>query len=193
MLYSINRSSSGSDWGTACFTCSLIACCWRNFLSLAACTLRRWVSFFVLMVFALVRPPWLVRVDRRRGRRFLVSRLGRVRGWMVCEVLDSSFSWPMGVLARVLRWCTKRVARTVCLFVGSVDDDGRPTLGTALSPTLGAGRLVIIVVNCWRTVACFALIAALAGIVGWNSRTNSVAAMIVLSSSEMVGSLQWAG
>ena len=163
------------------------------FLSFSACTLRRWVSFFVLMVFALVRPPWLVRVDRRRGRRLLLPRLGRVRGWMACGVLASSFSFPMGVLARVLRWWTKRVVRTVCLFVGSVDDDGCPTLGAALSPTLGAGRLVIIAVNSWRTAACFALIAALAGIVGCNSRTNSVAAMIVLSASEMVGSLQCAG
>ena len=134
-----------------------------------------------------------MRVDRRRGRRVVAQRLGQVRGGMAFGVLGSSFSWSMGILTRVWRWCTKRVARTVCLLVGSVNDDGCPTLVTVLSPTLRADRLVIIVVNCWRTAACLALVAALAGIVGCNSRTNSVAAMIVLFASEMVGSLHWAG
>ena len=99
----------------------------------------------------------------------------------------------MGVLALVVRWCTNRVVRTVCLLVGSVDVDGCPTLASALSPTLGAGRLLMIAVNSWRTAACFALRAVFVGTVGFNSLINSVAAMIVLSSSEMVGSLQCAG
>ena len=89
------------------------------------------MSFFVLMVFALVRPPWFIRVDRRRGRRLLVLRLGRVHGGMAFGVIGSLFSWSMGTLARVRRWCTKQVVRTVCLFIGSVDDNGCPTLATA--------------------------------------------------------------
>ena len=96
-------------------------------------------------------------------------------------------------MARVLRWWTKRVALMVCVSVGFVDVDGWPTLATGLSPTLGAGRLRMMSLNAWRTVVCLLFIAAFLGTVFVNSLTNSVAASIVLSSSEMVGSLQCAG
>ena len=88
-LYSMNVVSGGADRVTVC--CVLLGTFWRvNFLSLSACTLRRWVSLFVLISFALVRPPRLVRVDRRVGVIVFLLCRGLARGCVDVLVLRSS-------------------------------------------------------------------------------------------------------
>ena len=107
---------------------------------------------------------------------------------------DASSTVGIGILLRVLRWWMNVVALMVRCAVGSAEDDWWvPTLGAGWVPTLGAGPLSRIAVSCWSAVACLAFIAALLGIVVFNSFTNSVAAIIVLSASEIVGVVQCAG
>ena len=123
-------------------------------------------------------------------------RLGWMRWgyWTVGSGGDASSIVGIGILLRVLRWWTKVVALMVRCAVGSAEDDWWvPTLGAGWVPTLGAGPLSRIAVSCWSAVACLALVAALLGIVVFNSLTNSAAVIIVLSASERVGIVQCAG
>ena len=107
---------------------------------------------------------------------------------------DASSIVGTGILLRVLRWWMNVVARMVRCAVGSAEDDWWvPTLGAGWVPTLGDGSLSRIAVRCCSAVAYLALIAALLGIAAFSSLTNSVAAIIVLSASEIVGIVQCAG
>ena len=99
----------------------------------------------------------------------------------------------IGVLLLVFRWWICFVPRTTLGAVVSCDVLGAPTLGGLGASTLGGGRFLRILVSCCNIFACSIFNCVGRDAVSSKTWTNSAAAISVLSSSDMLGMVQWAG
>ena len=144
---------------------------------------------------------WVFLVARGRDSRMRGGSLRRacvLDRLSVMIVVSSSalLTWVVGkgVLLRVRRLCMYVVVWTTLGDVRSVEVLAVwPTLGGAPVSTLGSGAFSRILVSRWMILACVHLYWTEAGTEFFRAFITSAAASSVLSSSEIVGTLQCVG
>ena len=158
--YVINDEVAGSCWDFSVVNCSCVVCVCRICLSRVVCcsisVCRRFLEIcFAELRLLLIDVPLLNRGDRRG---WLEVKDDFCFGWLlVTEVLvtggsTSSMMVGIGVLARVLRWCTSLVLKMVFWLVGLTEVDGTFTLGSVTGTSDGAslGSTLMVGVYCWE-------------------------------------------
>ena len=99
----------------------------------------------------------------------------------------------MGVLLRVLRWCTLGAARTWRGAVVSFEVDGDPTLGAGKVGTLCGGPSCRLMVSSRSILVCLNFSFVEINKLASNTFNKSAAARSVLSDWEIVGIRQCVG